>query len=137
MMLSKSDTEIIRERLQNWGRWAADRNRRECNIIYRMMRLYGEIPPRCLESEYFPPIDVLDALRVEQAWRELPNSPVKYRKVKRVLAVEYTIPQSIPLNPICKLIRIPKNEYKELLKIGHYMMFFRLVSHACKKIQVV
>lgn len=136
-MLSRSDTEIIEERLKNWGRWAADKNRRECNIIYRLMRLYGEIPPRCLESEYIPPIDVRDALRVNQAWRDLPDSPIKYRKVKRVLAVEYTVPQSIPLKPICRLLRIPQGEYKELLKIGQYMMFFRLVPHACKKIQVV
>lgn len=132
-----SETEILKERLKNWGRWCADRRRCDTNVIYRLMKLYGEMPKLALEEEYRPPIDVRDALVVNAAWQSLPNRPAKYAKMKRILAVEYTVPESIPLHPICRALRIPQSEYKELLKTGLYMMFFRLIPHACKKIQML
>lgn len=59
-MLSKSDEDILNERLRNWGMWAADKSSLYgSTILWRMMQLYGEDGPDALKKAPEKPPDFL------------------------------------------------------------------------------
>lgn len=59
-MLSKSDEDILNDRLRNWGRWTSARRHARSTIIYRMMVQAGEI--KLEPSDPYRQIDIFDAL---------------------------------------------------------------------------
>lgn len=128
-MLSKSDEEILIDRLRNWGRWAADRDHLKANVLYRMMVLAGEI---IMESPELGKIDDKDALEVQRAWAMLPQSPRRYLMAKWILAAHYAYP-SISKGKLCRHNRIRLKEYDELLKMAQSMIFNKLEYMRAKK----
>lgn len=137
-MLSKSDEDILNERLKNWGRWICDGKRIGPNIIYRMMKLYGErdkddAPPEPEEPKI--EVDGADAVLVNRAWQGLPESPLRYKTAKWVLVAHYGYPD-MSIGHACRLLRIRRQkDYEELLQTAKYMIFNRLVQHASRELQ--
>lgn len=129
-MLSKSDEEILIDRLQNWGHWAADRTHEKSNILYRMMVLAGEITFDPPDSSF--KVDPIDALEVQRAWAMLPQSPQRYLMAKWILAAHYAYP-SISKGKLCKHKRLRFREYDELLKMAQQMIFNKLEYIKAKK----
>lgn len=127
-MLSKSDEEILTERLRNWGRWAADSQHSATNMIYRLMLLSGEIK---LSEEDGTKVDLADALLVERAWKGLPQTPRRYLVAKWVLAAHYAYPKLSVLR-FCQYMHIRKREYEDLLRLAHYMIYNCIEQHAAK-----
>ena len=129
-MLSKSDEEILTDRLRNWGRWAADNQHSATNWIYRMMLLSGEIK---LSEDDGTKVDLADALLVERAWKGLPQKPYRYYVAKWVLAAHYAYPKLSVLR-FCQYMHIRKREYEDQLRLAHYMIYNRLDQHAAKNL---
>lgn len=129
-MLSKSDEEILTDRLRNWGRWAADNQHSATNWIYRMMLLSGEIK---LEAHDCTKVDLADALLVERAWKGLPQKPYRYYVAKWVLAAHYAYPK-LSVFRFCQRMKIRKREYEDLLRLAHYMIYNRIEQHAAKNL---
>lgn len=129
-MLSKSDEDILNERLHNWGRWAADNRHSSTNWIYRMMLLSGEIK---LSLDDGAKVDLTDALLVERAWKGLPQKPYRYYVAKWVLAAHYAYPKLSVLR-FCQYMRIRKREYEDLLRLARYMIYNRIDQHAAKNL---
>lgn len=127
-MLSKSDEEILTERLRNWGRWAADSQHSATNMIYRLMLLSGEIK---LSEDDGTKVDLADALLVEHAWKGLPQTPRRYLVAKWVLAAHYAYPKLSVLR-FCQYMHIRKREYEDLLRLARYMIYNRIDQHAAK-----
>ncbi len=138
-MLSKSDEDILDERLRNWGRWCATKRHISSNMIFRMMMLYGEREPgdqvATAEESYSPP-DIQDALFVNRAWQRLPERPPRYQIAKRVLVAHYAFP-GLPLYVACRQLGLRERDYWELLRLAKYMIFNRLEQHASKKLSVM
>lgn len=129
-MLSKSDEEILTERLRNWGRWAADSQHSATNVIYRWMLLSGEIK---LSDDDGTKVDLADALLVERAWKGLPQTPRRYLVAKWVLAAHYAYPR-LTVQRFCQYMHIRKREYEDLLRLAHYMIYNRIEQHAAKNL---
>lgn len=136
MMLSKSDEEILDDRLRNWGRWAYSHvGTRSSNPIWIMMQRYGKpekgekLPPPC---EWFPQIDLVDAMKVERAWRMLPVRPAKYELAKWCLVAQFCYPH-LPQGKVLRTLRISQKTFEQLLKMGKYMLFNRLDPEATKR----
>ena len=129
-MLSKSDEDILNERLHNWGRWAADNQHSATNWIYRMMLLSGEIK---LSESDGTKVDLADALLVERAWKGLPQTPRRYFIAKWVLAAHYVYPK-LTVFRFCQCMKIRKREYEDLLRLAHYMIYNRIEQHAAKNL---
>lgn len=129
-MLSKSDEEILTERLRNWGRWAADSQHSATNMIYRLMLLSGEIK---LSEDDGTKVDLADALLVERAWKGLPQTPRRYLVAKWVLAAHYAYPKLSVLR-FCQYMHIRKREYEDLLRLAHYMIYNSIEQHAAKNL---
>lgn len=135
-MLSKSDEDILNERLKNWGRWICDGKRIGTNMIYRLMMLYGERTDEKPE-EQAPTVEIdgADAVLVNRAWQGLPESPLRYKTAKWVLVAHYGYPD-LSIGHACRLLRIRRQkEYEELLQTAKYMIFNRLVQHASRELQ--
>lgn len=135
-MLSKSDEEILTERLRNWGRWAADSNRiGGASVLWKMMKLYGEReqPKGPDEQEPPKPIDGIDAAIVNRAWQTLPESPLRYHTAKWVLAAHYCYPK-LTVFRFCQCMKIRKREYEDLLRLARYMIYNRIDQHAAKNL---
>ena len=138
-MLSKSDEDILDERLRNWGRWAADRKGCGASWLWVAMKRYGKPDPK--EKTYSEPespkvaIDGADAVLVNRAWQGLPNEPLKYSRAKWVLVAHYGYPD-LSIGHACRLLRIRRQkDYEELLQTAKYMIFNRLVQHASRELQ--
>ena len=129
-MLSKSDEEILTDRLRNWGRWAADHQHSATNWIYRMMLLSGEIK---LSVSDGTKVDLADALLVERAWKGLPHKPRRYLVAKWVLAAHYAYPK-LTVFRFCQCMKIRKREYEDLLRLARYMIYNRIDQHAAKNL---
>lgn len=129
-MLSKSDEEVLTERLRNWGRWAADSQHSATNMIYRLMLLSGEIK---LSENDGTKVDLADALLVERAWKGLPQTPRRYLVAKWVLAAHYAYPKLSVLR-FCQYMHIRKREYEDLLRLARYMIYNRIEQHAAKNL---
>lgn len=129
-MLSKSDEEILTDRLRNWGRWAADNQHSATNWIYRMMLLSGEIK---LSENDGTKVDLADALLVERAWKGLPQTPRRYFVAKWVLAAHYVYPK-LTIFRFCQCMKIRKREYEDLLRLARYMIYNRIEQHAAKNL---
>lgn len=129
-MLSKSDEEILTERLRNWGRWAADSQHSATNVIYRWMLLSGEIK---LSDDDGTKVDLADALLVERAWKGLPQTPRRYLVAKWGLAAHYAYPR-LTVQRFCQYMHIRKREYEDLLRLAHYMIYNRIEQHAAKNL---
>lgn len=129
-MLSKSDEEILTERLRNWGRWAADNQHSATNWIYRMMLLSGEIK---LSVSDGTKVDLADALLIERAWKGLPQTPRRYFVAKWVLAAHYVYPK-LTVFRFCQCMKIRKREYEDLLRLAHYMIHNRIEQHAAENL---
>lgn len=129
-MLSKSDEEILTDRLRNWGRWAADNRHSDTNWIYRMMLLSGEIK---LSENDGTKVDLADALLVERAWKGLPQTPRRYFVAKWVLAAHYVYPK-LTIFRFCQCMKIRKREYEDLLRLARYMIYNRIEQHAAKNL---
>ena len=127
-MLSKSDEEVLTERLRNWGRWAADNQHSATNWIYRMMLLSGEIK---LSVSDGTKVDLADALLIERAWKGLPQTPRRYFVAKWVLAAHYVYPK-LTVFRFCQCMKIRKREYEDLLRLARYMIYNRIEQHAAK-----
>lgn len=137
-MLSKSDEEILTDRLRNWGRWAADnRHLTSSTLLWRMMKLYGEKEEGVRqyveeEKELPPPIDIYDAVIVNRAWQCLPESPLRYKTAKWVLVAHYCYPhmlQSVAL----RQLRVNQKTYDQLLTMAKYMIFNLIEKDAAKR----
>lgn len=129
-MLAKSDEEILNDRLQNWGRWAADSQHSATNLIYRLMLLSCEIK---LSDDDGTKVDLSDALLVERAWKGLPQKPRRYLVAKWVLAAHYAYPR-LTVSRFCQYMHIRKREYEDLLRLAHYMIYNRIEQHAAKNL---
>lgn len=129
-MLSKSDEEILTDRLRNWGRWAADNQHSATNWIYRMMLLSGEIK---LSGSDGTKVDLADALLIERAWKGLPQTPRRYFVAKWVLAAHYAYPKLSVLR-FCQYMHIRKREYEDLLRLAHYMIYNCIEQHTAKNL---
>lgn len=132
-MLSKSDEEILDDRLKNWGRWAADSTHGRVNWIYRMMLLSGEIQLSASDKRR---IDLPDALLVQRAWRMLPQSPLRYKTAKWVIVAHYAYPQ-LSVWRFCKCMRIRPREYEELLSLARCMIHNIINQQAGKKLTTI
>ena len=138
-MLSKSDEDILNDRLRNWGRWAADRpNLYGSTLLWRMMQLYGEDDPEAPkkapeEPPVIEPIDIFDAVVVNRAWQSLPSRPYRYGKAKEVLVAHYCYPY-VPIHIACRKLRIGVSEYVQLLTMAKYMIFNLIEKDAAKRL---
>ena len=137
-MLSKSDEEILTDRLRNWGRWAADNHHlTSSTLLWRMMKLYGEKEEGVCqyveeEKELTPPIDIFDAVIVNRAWQGLPENPLRYKTAKWVLVAHYCYPH-MPLRVALRHLRISQRTYDQLLTMARYMIFNRIEKDAAKR----
>lgn len=137
-MLSKSDEEILTERLRNWGRWAADNNHlTSSTLLWRMMKLYGEkeegkreYPDE--EKEPPHPIDIFDAVIVNRAWQYLPESPLRYKTAKWVLVAHYCYPH-MPQAVALRRLRLNQKTYDQLLTMAKYLIFNLIEKDAAKR----
>lgn len=129
-MLSKSDDEILTDRLRNWGWWAADNQHSATNWIYRMMLLSGEIK---LSESDGSKVDLADALLIERAWKGLPQTPRRYFVAKWVLVAHYVYPK-LTVFRFCQCMKIRKREYEDLLRLARYMIYNRIEQHAAKNL---
>lgn len=143
-MLSKSDEEILNERLRNWGRWASARRHARSTIIYRMMVQAGEI--KLEPSDQYRQIDIFDALLVDRAWRMLAQCPARYWIAKWALVAHYAFPWLTVRSFLVWVrketriqfgheIRINDQDYDILLETAKYQMFNLLNQHAAKRLQ--
>lgn len=138
-MLSKSDEDLLNDRLRNWGRWSAVTPSVASNILYRCMVAVGEIKLEPVRSS--EPIDHKDALLVNRAWQSLPEEPLRYFLAKRVMVIHYC-QSRFPPQVACRKLRISYKgkqinritlkEYNALLTLGKYLMFNRITYHANK-----
>ena len=125
-MLSKSDEEILTERLRNWGRWAADNNHlTSSTLLWRMMKLYEEKEPP-------HPIDIFDAVIVNRAWQCLPESPLRYKTAKWVLVAHYCYPH-MPQAVALRRLRLNQKTYDQLLTMARYLIFNLIEKDAAKR----
>lgn len=136
-MLSKSDEEILTDRLRNWGRWAADnRHMTSSTLLWRMMQLYGEkeVVRGVSEEqkEMPPPIDTIDAVIVNRAWQCLPESPLRYKTAKWVLVAHYCYPH-MPQSVALRQLRVNQKTYDQLLTMAKYMIFNLIEKDAAKR----
>lgn len=136
-MMTKSDEEALDDRLRNWGRWAYSHvGSRSPNPIWTMMQRYGKpekgekLPP---PREWFPQIDVVDAMKVERAWSMLPVRPPKYALAKWCLVAQFCYPH-LPQHKVLHILRIGQKTFDQLLKMSKYMIFCRLEQHVGKKL---
>jgi hypothetical protein len=136
-MLSKSDEDILNERLHNWGRWAADRKLSGSSFLWRMMQKYGKKDPQDMKyeepKEVIPPLDPIDAVKVNRAWQSLPESPHRYHCAKWVVVAHYCYPNMLK-RIACKQLHIGVKDYDQLLELAKYMLFNRLEQHASKRL---
>lgn len=144
-MLSKSDEEILTDRLRNWGRWAATGRHARSTIIYRMMVQAGEI--KIEPSEPHRQIDIFDALLVDRAWRMLPQRPVRYWIAKWALVAHYAFPWMSVRSFFDWVrhetriqcgheVRINSKDYDILLETAKYQMFNLINQNAAKRLTV-
>lgn len=132
-MLAKSDEEILNDRLQNWGRWAADRPHAGQNVLWRFMKLYGEAPAEEEPQEHPPVLDEFDAVFVNRAWQGLPESPLRYKTAKWILAAHYCYP-NLHTRWVCKQLHVGRKDYETLLTLAKYLIFNRLTNEASKRL---
>lgn len=144
-MLSKSDEEVLDDRLRNWGRWAADRNKMMgCTLLWRMMRLYGKKEKEDSdaqendvheneERQEFIPVDENDAVIVNRAWQALPESPLRYHSAKWVLAAHFCYPYASQ-RFVCRQLKIDRRDYEKLLNLAKYLIFNRIAYNASKRL---
>ena len=143
-MLSKSDEDILNDRLRNWGRWASARRHARSTIIYRMMVQAGEI--KLEPSDPYRQIDIFDALLVDRAWRMLAQCPARYWIAKWALVAHYAFPWLTVRSFLVWVrketriqfgheIRINDQYYDILLETAKYQMFNLLNQHAAKRLQ--
>lgn len=138
-MLSKSDEEVLDDRLRNWGRWSAVTPSSDSNILYRKMVSVGTI--KLEPSNGVVPIDHSDALLVNRAWQSLPEEPLRYFIAKRILVLHFCKP-GITLEVACRKLRVvykgqeinrvTLKEYGRLLNLAKYMIFNRITYQASK-----
>lgn len=140
-MLSKSDEDVLNDRLRNWGRWAADKHRVGSTLLWRMMKLYGEIDKKEEQSnaheheerQEFIPVDENDAVIVNRAWQALPESPLRYHSAKWVLAAHFCYPYASQ-RMVCRQLKIDRRDYEELLNLAKYLIFNRIAYNASKRL---
>lgn len=102
-MLSKSDEEVLDDRLRNWGRWARDRRHVSTNVIYRLMLQAGTLTLG--PEQLINPIDFRDAILINRAWQRMPMSPRRYKIAKWLLAMHYIYP-CVPLWKRSQILKI-------------------------------
>ena len=138
-MLSKSDEEILTERLRNWGRWAADHpHMGAASPLWWAMKLYGKkekgsLPKAPEEKQHAKPVDAIDASIVHRAWQGIPESPYRYHLAKWVLAYYYCYPR-MPVRIACKKLKISKDDHDALMRLAKYYIFNRIEAHAAKRL---
>lgn len=136
MMLSKSDEEILDDRLRNWGRWAADHGSVGSTLLWRMMQRYGKKDPQDMKyeepKEVIPPLDPIDAVKVNRAWQSLPESPHRYHCAKWVVVAHYCYPH-MPQAVALRYLRVNQKTYDQLLTIAKYMIFNLIEKDAAKR----
>lgn len=143
-MLSKSDEEILDDRLRNWGRWAADKHRVGSTLLWRMMKLYGKKEKEDddaqendvhenEERQEFIPVDENDAVIVNRAWQALPESPLRYHSAKWVLAAHFCYPY-VSQRMVCRQLKIDRRHYETLLNLAKYLIFNKIAYNASKRL---
>ena len=125
-MLSKSEDEVVTERLKNWGRAIADHPRRRPSPLY-WLRIAAAVADGSREAtnQYIDDIDWKDAEVVNKAWRTLPERPERYRKAKRILALWYAFPNA-PRWMVRRELRIPDRQLQFFLDMGKEMIWAKL-----------
>lgn len=133
-MLSKSDEEVLNDRLRNWGRWSAVTPAVASNILYKQMVAAGTI--KLEPSNSVVPIDHTDALLVNRAWQSMAEEPLQYFVAKRVLVLHFCRPD-LPPDVACRKIklkykgqcvnRLTLKEYNSLLTFGKRIIFNRIM----------
>lgn len=135
-MLTRAEEEDLDDRLRNWGRWAADHGSVGSTLLWRMMQLYGEKevvrggPEE--QKELPPPIDTIDAVIVNRAWQCLPESPLRYKTAKWVLAAHYCYPH-MPQAVALRHLRVNQKTYDQLLTMAKYIIFNLIEKDAAKR----
>lgn len=119
-MMSKSDREVLEDRLHNWGRWATDSTPPGTSWLWRAIKKHGkrgknEPLPEAPEAP--PPVDELDALLVERAWVSMPESPKERKRYKQTLRYHYCFPKKKP-SKVAKELGFSSRRYDEMLKTG-------------------
>lgn len=141
-MLSKSDENILNDRLWNWGRWLrSNRTHAHTSMIYRMMVAAGEIT---IDPESLSRIDMFDAIIVERAWTKLPQDPARYWVAKWTLAAHFACPW-LSIRQFCDWvrvetkskfghgIRITERDYQTLLETAKCQLFNILNQQEAKQ----
>ena len=141
-MLSKSDEDVLNDRLRNWGRWIADRRYPRSNMIYRLMVAAGQV---VMEPTRAANIDRADAILVDRAWRMLPQNPIRYWAGKHALIAHYAYP-TLPVRAFLDWIRqesriqfqlenplrLNAKDYDLILKTARYEIF-NLIEYGDRK----
>ena len=126
-MLSKSEDDVITERLKNWGRAIADHPYRRTSPLY-WLRLAAAVADGSRSGGgYIDSIDWKDAEIINTAWRKLPERPERYRKAKRILALWYAYP-GLHRRMVSRILHIPDRHLEFFLAMGKEMLYQRLES---------
>ena len=135
-MLTRAQEEDLDDRLRNWGRWAADRKLSGSSFLWRMMQKYGKKDPQDMKyeepKEVIPPLDPIDAVKVNRAWQSLPESPLRYKTAKWVLAAHYCYPH-MPQAVALRHLRVNQKTYDQLLTMAKYIIFNLIEKDAAKR----